>query len=164
MRMKARFKVCSNIDMCLERITLKQYKNHAVAVSRRQAEETRLFASRKIYCFDKAENIRNYSISLKVRKNFKCLEEVNEILRQTLEAGLIKKWSNEGQALQLHDDFDGFDDSGGVVPKLSNISLLSICFIFTLLVIAAEVVINNRIDVLNHYNFMIFVDKLFRAW
>lgn len=130
-------------------------------MSRSQAERNPLYASNKIYCFSKAENIKNYSISLKVRKNFECMDEVNEVIRQALEAGLITKWSNEGQILRYHDDLKSLKNN--LIPKLSNALLLSIACISTVLTISAEMVMNNRIDELSHHNYMTFVDKIFRA-
>lgn len=130
-------------------------------MSRSQAERNQLYASNKIYCFSKAENIKNYSISLKVRKNFECMDEVNEVIRQALEAGLITKWSNEGQILRYHDDLKSLKNN--LIPKLSNALLLSIACIPTVLTISAELVMNNRMDELSHHNYITFVNKIFRA-
>lgn len=159
--MKKRFKVCVNMSMCLDELTSKRHVHYAVALPRSEAERTHQFASNEMYCFEKAENIRNYSVSLMVRKNFECMPEVNEIVKQALEAGLIKKWSSDGQSLRQHENFNS--QKNNLIPKLSNISLMLIGFIVTMLVVSVEFVMNNRIDALNHQNFMIFVDKLFRA-
>lgn len=147
--------------MCLEKLTSKRHLNYAVALPRSEAERTHQFASNELYCFEKAENIQNYSVSLMVRKNFECMPEVNEIIKQALEAGLIKKWSSDSQSLRQHENSNS--PKNNLIPKLSNISLMLIGFIVTMLVFSVEFVMHNRIDALNHQNFMIFVDKLFTA-
>lgn len=163
--MKRKFEICSDIDECLHHLTLKQYKKYAVAVARTHAERSKLFALDKIYCFDRGENLQNYSISLNIRKGFKYMADVNEIIKRTLEAGLIKNWENDGQpvsnSVKLAEHLDDFVVTS--IPRLNNATLFAIGCTLALLIISVEVVVSQRIEALNRYNLYMFMHKLLNA-
>lgn len=163
--MKRRFEICSDIDECLQRLKLKPNEKYAVAVTRTHAEQSKLFALDKIYCFDREENLQNYSISLNIRKGFEYMTEVNEIIKRTLEAGLIKSWENDGQpvsnSVKLSKHLDDFTVSS--IPRLNNATLFAIGSTIALLIISVEVVVSQRIEALNRYNLNMFIHKLLNA-
>lgn len=156
--MKERFDVCANIDECLSGLTSKEHKR-AVALSRKRMERSQLLLSNEVHCFEKMENIQNYSLSLHVRKDFEHKAEVNEIIRNAVEAGLIQKWANDELPGKSCDDFDNCNTNTN--QQIDDTIVLAIVLSLVLLVIAAEVVVNNRIEALNRYNLSIFVHKLF---
>lgn len=128
-----------------------------MAVSRKWVERSELFASNQIYCFNRAENIHNYSISLNMRKDFPYTGEVNEIIRNALEAGLILKWEHDGQLPKSHDEF-----TLNPAFQLNDIILLAVGAFVVTFVIVAEIIAYNQMDSLNRYNLLIFIHKIFR--
>lgn len=142
---------------------MKEYQKYALAIPRRRAERSQVFISKKIYCYDKTENIRNYSVSLNVRKDFEYLAEVNEIIMNALEAGLIQKWENDGQPIKSHDEkmYNFIENSNS---QLSNAMLLSMALSLVVMVLSAEIIINRQVEALYRHNFSIFVHKIFSRY
>lgn len=159
--MRRQFEVCFDIDECLNRLALKEYKKYAVAVARTHIERSNLFMSNKIYCFGKSRNIQNYSISLNVRKDFEYMNELNEIIKLALEAGLIRKWENDGQPIKQHENMDEIVEKS--IPKLSNAILFAIGFFVLILIVLAEIVISKRLETLNRQNLYMFMHKSLSA-
>lgn len=89
--------MCANIDKCLERLTLDDSYDLAVGVSRIQVMYTSFFRNHKLFCFDRSENIANYTISLVVRNDYGLMSAINEIMRRILEGGLNVKWERENE-------------------------------------------------------------------
>lgn len=153
--------MCVDIDECLHRLASKETRKYAVAVSRKWVERSQLFAANKIYCFNKADNIQNYSISLHVRKDFLYIGKVNEIIRHALEAGLIQKWDNDGQTLKFNDDLNEFHPNSN--SQLNDMIVFAVGLSVVALAVSVELIVNNRLEALNRYNLTIFVHKVFRA-
>lgn len=153
--------VCVDVEECLHRLMFKEYRKYAVAVSRKWVERSPLFVSNKIYCFNKADNIQNYSISLNIRKDFLYIAEVNEIIRHAVEAGLIQKWYNDGQSLKFYDDLNEIAPDSN--SQLNDMLVFGVGLSVAVLVISAELIMNKRIEALNGFNLSIFVHKLLRA-
>lgn len=80
---------------CLERLTHNENDNLAVGVSRTHAVHTSLFANHQISCFDRDQNIANYSVSLLVRNDYDLMTKINKLIRGVLEGGLNMKWQRE---------------------------------------------------------------------
>lgn len=132
-RMKEQFNVCSDMDECLNRLTSNR---NGVAISRKRIESSQLFLSNKIHCFDKTQNIHNYSIGLNVRKNFEHITEVNDIISKMLESGLIQKWENDEYSTQSLNKLNNFNSNPN--SQLSNIIVFAIALCLVALVISAE--------------------------
>ncbi|XP_031623072.1 uncharacterized protein LOC116340623 [Contarinia nasturtii] len=158
-RMKEQFEICVDIEECLHRFTIKDHKKYALAVSRKWIERKQFDALNKISCFEKAENLKNYSVSLLVRKDFGCMNEINEIIRNALEAGLIQKWKQDGQSIKLYKNVNAF--SSHSYSRLSDVIVIAIALFISVLVILAELVVDNRMESLNRYNISIFIYKSF---
>lgn len=154
--MKERFEICEDTEECL---TFKGHKKYAVAVARKWVEQTQLFASNKIMCFDKQENIQNYSVTLLIRKDFECMNEVNDIIRKSLEAGLIQKWKQDGQSIKFHENVNAFSSHSYL--QLSDMVVLAIGLFIVIFLVSAELVVNNRMESMYRYNLSIFVYKSF---
>ena len=150
--------VHADVENSLRRLMSKKYRKYAVAVSRKWVQRSELFASNEIYCFNRAENIQNYSISLNIRKGFPYIGEVNEIIRNALEAGLILKWEHDGHLPKSHDDFISNPNF-----QLNDIILLAVGLFVVAFVIVAEIIAHNQMESLNHYNLLIFTHKIFRS-
>lgn len=159
--MKERFMIHADVEDILNRLNTNEYRKYAVAVSRNWVEKSAQFASNKIFCFNRANNIQNYSVSINIRKGFPYIAEVNEIIRNALEAGLIVKWEHDGQSLKSLDDLNDFTSNPN--SQLNDIMLLAVGLSIIALAIAAEAIMNNRVDSLNHYNLSMFVHKLFNT-
>lgn len=69
----------------------------AIAVSRQHIFNNPIYKKSQVYCFDRLENIADYSVSLFVRKTFDLLPKIEEIIQKLLEAGFIRKWESESQ-------------------------------------------------------------------
>lgn len=91
------FFVCSDIDRCLEYLTQDSSDDLAVGVPRTHAMSTSLVSNHEIFCFDRSQNIANYSISLAVRNDSNLVSKINEIIANILKGGLNGKWTRENK-------------------------------------------------------------------
>lgn len=98
--------MCGDIDDCLKRLTLDANDDLAVGVSRRHAISSSLFRNHDIFCFDRGENIANYTISLAIRNDIKLISTINKLIRRVLEGGLDVKWQRE---ISIDAQQDGWD-------------------------------------------------------
>lgn len=96
--------MCDNVDRCLERLTHVDNFELAVGVSRIHVMSTALFANHQIFCFDRSQNIANYTISLAVRNDHELITSINKIIRGLIEGGLIVKWQRDN-SLSAHAEF-----------------------------------------------------------
>lgn len=89
------FLICNDIDKCLADLT--QYDNDdlAVGVSRAHAMSTSLFSNHEMFCFDRSQNIANYSISLAIRNDGELISKIDKIIQNILHGGLQIKWKRE---------------------------------------------------------------------
>lgn len=96
------FFTCDDIDKCLERlINDKNNYNFAVGTSRIHATASSHFKNHRLFCFDRNQNVANYSMSLLIRNDLGLVNEINAIVRNIVEGGLISKWHTENSvALQ----------------------------------------------------------------
>lgn len=91
-----------NTDTCLANLKDNEYL--AVGVPRQHAINfiNADISNRKIYCFDKSENICSFSVSIITRRNFELLSQFNANIMRLVEAGLITKWANDNQKIVFH--------------------------------------------------------------
>lgn len=85
------FIICANSAQCLHQLELRE--DIAVAVSRQHARATA--SARDIFCFDKSNNIQNYSVALLIRNGRLQMQEWNKKIQQIIESGIIGKWMTE---------------------------------------------------------------------
>lgn len=83
--------------MCLGRLSHDDHFDLAVAVSRTHAMTTQLYRNGEIFCFDRSQNIANYTVSLAIRSDY-GMTAINKIIRGILEGGLNIKWLRNFQA------------------------------------------------------------------
>lgn len=69
----------------------------AVGTSRIHAMTSPHFQNHKIFCFDRSQNIANYSVSLLVRNDVDLITKINAMIRNIIEGGLITKWHKENR-------------------------------------------------------------------
>lgn len=67
----------------------------AVGVSRAHAMSTSLLANHEIFCFERSQNIANYTISLAIRNDVELVVRINTIIQNILNGGLNVKWPRE---------------------------------------------------------------------
>lgn len=48
-----------------------------------------------IFCFDRSQNIANYSISLAIQNDYDLFKKINKKIRGVLEGGLNIRWQRE---------------------------------------------------------------------
>lgn len=145
--MKENFSACTNLNECLQHLL--NSIRVAVAVSRTEFQQHSQVQTNRIYCFNKAENIHNFSISLNIRKGFEHFEAVIDIVQRAFETGLIQKWQNDEK---LHQNFK--IDNVELLQTFDSISLpTAISFILIIWVIIGEFIINQRIQWLNYNNY-----------
>lgn len=85
---KKSFILCANSSHCLAK--LDQREDIAVAVSRQNA--LAMTSTHDVFCFGRANNIRNYSKALLMRQSRLQIQEWNEKIQQAIEGGLVEKW------------------------------------------------------------------------
>lgn len=78
----------------MERLSYDGNHDLAVGVSRTHAMSTSLYRNGEIFCFDRSQNIANYTISLAIRSGY-GISPINKIIRSILEGGLNLKWQRE---------------------------------------------------------------------
>lgn len=86
-----------DVDACLSRMS--DQLDIAVAISRQYALNQQILPQSKLYCFDGAENVRNFYVSLYIRKGHPLTREILMHLRQVHESGLINKWLSDSQTI-----------------------------------------------------------------
>lgn len=89
------FEKCHDIDECLLR--LKSDDKLAVATSRLHV--TMLNLQETIFCFDRSQNIHDYSKTFMIRNDFKMRRQFIDMFKQLITTGLISKWQKE---LKIH--------------------------------------------------------------
>lgn len=99
------FLVCDDIDDCLKHLTLDANDDLAVGVSRRHAMCSSLFTNHDFFCFDRGQNIANYTISLAIRNDIELISNINKVIRRVLEGGLVVKWQRE---IRINAPLDGW--------------------------------------------------------
>lgn len=85
------FVTCANSTHCLNQ--LQRIEDTAVVASRQHARVTT--SARDIFCFSQSNNIRNSPVALLVRDSRLQIQKWDKLIQQTIEGGLIEKWSNE---------------------------------------------------------------------
>lgn len=85
------FEVCHDIDECLQR--LKFDDNLAVAASRLHVQ-TQPFQE-DIFCFDKSQNVYDYSAVFLIQRNFPLKSEFIRLFDKIRYSGLIIKWQED---------------------------------------------------------------------
>lgn len=90
MNLLERFKVCTDLDICLSQ--LDRNDRLVVAISREHALNSRLISTSQIYCFKNPETIYDYTLSILMHENFPLSKELDEFIRIASASGLIKRW------------------------------------------------------------------------
>lgn len=68
----------------------------AVAISYERVQTDRLLSA-SLYCLDDFNSIYGYSLKFLMRKNFLLMNELNQFIQQSSDAGLITKWLKGNQ-------------------------------------------------------------------
>lgn len=88
-----KFETCSDIDKCLQRL---QYDD-CLAVATSRLHMKTLPIQDRIYCFDRSQNIYDYSTVIMIRNNFPMKSQFIDVLDKILTAGLLVKWEKDLQ-------------------------------------------------------------------
>lgn len=89
--------MCDDIDYCLKQLTSDGNDDLAFGVSRIRAISTASYVNDEIFCFDRTQNIANYTISLAFRSDYKFTSEINRVILSVLEGGLNVKWQRDNR-------------------------------------------------------------------
>lgn len=84
-------------DDCLKRLLVDE--KLAVAASRLHALNTPVISQKELFCFARSANIYSYSIAMPIKLDFHLLPQINQIIRQLFEFGLIERWRTLSQAI-----------------------------------------------------------------
>lgn len=87
---RQRYRVCSNIDICLSELITNT--KLAVALSRQHALNNRAVDKSHIFCFDRKHDIYSYSVSIIATYDFPLLSRIDYVIRLLYEGGLIFRW------------------------------------------------------------------------
>lgn len=88
-----------NSSHCLNH--LDQHEDVSVAASRQNARSTAF--AQHIFCFSRANNIRNYTLSLAMREDRLQIQIWNKMIQRTTEGGLIGKWLRDLSNTTIND-------------------------------------------------------------
>lgn len=130
--MLVNFKVCDDLDACLEQLNFNP--KLAVAVSSEYIRSNRRFPTSNFYCFEKDEIIYSYSLKFLVRKDFSHLHKFEQFVKM-VSNGLVKKWNSDART---HPNYREHDE------KYNGISLAHFYGVFVIslvLILAAFVVL-----------------------
>lgn len=116
----------------------------ALATSSAIVQSDRLNA-RSIYCFEKSENIYDFSLKILMHKKFRLVHDLNKFLKQATETGLINKWSKRTNFAGKSSQFQNYEAAN----KINTVLVI----IWTLMNLSAFAV----------FIIEIFVDKKVRA-
>lgn len=155
--MLERFKICNNLDACLNQ--LDQNSKLAIAISYEHSQNSLSISSQSSYhCFSKSEIIYEYALKFLVRKNFPHLRELNEFIQRASASGLIEKWRLKNQYRNNHpNDMFGyltFEHFLGIVILGCFLWILFIIFLF----IERFVYTKNRTT--NPLRFWVFIEMV----
>lgn len=78
-------------------MTLANNDDLAVGVSRTHAMSALPFINHEVHCFDRSQNIANFTISLAIRNDLELVSRINQIIQNLLDGGLLVKWSRDHQ-------------------------------------------------------------------
>lgn len=153
--MRKSFELCEVPDECLGKL---EYDTKlAVAVSRLHALNTPAISQKKIYCFTRARNIYSYSVAMPIKLDFQLLPQINYIIRQLLEFGLIERWNKLSQAIATNNEikrsFKAAKESGGgsslVILTVAHImgAIMIMCFghFVAMLAFILEVIVHRKV-------------------
>lgn len=98
--------MCHDIDDCLKHLTLDDNNDLVVGVSRSHAMSSSPFRKHEIFCFDRSQNIANYTISLAIRNDNELISNINKVIRGVMEGGLDVKWQRENRISTPPDVWD----------------------------------------------------------
>lgn len=136
----------ANSSDCLNR--LERNEDMAVAVSRQYARAS----ARKIFCFGKSNNIRNFSVALLMRANRVQIPEWNQLILRAMQAGLIGKWSSD-QGIHVAEEERVIGTALGIDHFYGG---LSFCILFLFAAIFAfifEVIVHRKLQRENRHRF-----------
>lgn len=107
-------------DDCLERLLVDE--KLAVAVSRLHAKNSPVISEMELLCFARSANIYSYSVAMPIKLDFHLMPQINNIIRQLFEFGLIERWNKLSQSIassaatvKMLRDGNGGDGSGHLV-------------------------------------------------
>lgn len=149
------FTLCEYIDSCLQR--LEYDEKLAVALSRLHGYNSPVISRRDIYCFPPEQNIYSYSVVMPIRLDFHLRPQINFIIRQLLEFGLIERWDKLSQSIAENADIMKMINNGGssdekhlVVLTVAHImgAILIMIFghILASLAFLAETIVYNKLQ------------------
>lgn len=149
-----------NADICLANLKDNEYL--AVGVPRQHA---RIFinadiSNRKIYCFDKSENIYSFSISILARKNFELLSQFNADIMRLVEAGIIIKWAKDNQKIVFNRGSDIYVAPLTVEHIFPGIFMMCASYLFVLHVFVLEKIIKKHVQAGRPHKWWSLADKL----
>lgn len=84
-------------DECLKRLLVEE--KLAVAVSRLHAQNSPVISQTELFCFARSANIYSYSVAMQFKLDYHLLPQINSVIRQLFEFGLIERWDKLSQSI-----------------------------------------------------------------
>lgn len=132
---------------CLNRLKLKENINLAVGGSRQHILNSKTYSPSEIFCFEPTERVENYGISFLMRDDFYLLTDVNRIIQNLIENGLIVKWQKDSQR-RSNQDIPYVQPSELQLKHINSANfVLALGFLLALSVICFECLISWRMKV-----------------
>lgn len=162
------FHICDVPDNCLERL-LKE-ETLAVAISRLHAKNTPVISQTELFCFARSANIYSYSVAMPIKLDYHLLPQINSVIRQLFEFGLIERWDKLSQSIassaaivKMQKDGTGGEGSHLVVLTVAHIMGAILIMIFghsmALIAFLAEHFTHGKIKKGNYNRFWMLLHK-----
>lgn len=91
------FYICQSLDSCLEHLKHDDNSDLAVGGSRQHILNSPSYSPSKLFCFNEQEHIVSYQPMLLMRSDFVLKSQINIIIRNAFESGLLEKWNRDSQ-------------------------------------------------------------------
>lgn len=158
-------------DDCLKRLLVDE--KLAVAVSRLHAKNSPVISEMELLCFARSANIYSYSVAMPIKLDFHLMPQINNIIRQLFEFGLIERWDKLSQSIassaatvkMLREGSGG--DGGGhlvvlTVPHIMGaILIMSFGHLMALIALIAEHITHRKIKRGSSNRFWMMLHKMF---
>jgi hypothetical protein len=132
---------------------LKTNRKLAVGVSREQLRNTILqLTEMDVFCFSPSENIRSFSVTMMLQKDYHLINQINKYISEIVETGLLLKWAKDSSRLVPLDNIINQNErnSGNIKLTFEHVQgaflLLIVGYLLASVVFAIEIIIKQTIN------------------
>lgn len=147
-----RFEITSEINYYLHQ--LEWNSELAVATSLERVRNLQLDKELKLYCFNNANNIYEYSLKILMKKGFPLVDELNRFIQYASDGGLIVKWlkRNRFSAVAQKPSKYKFSESSSNSMLFNGMIFCGVSAL-SVLVCAIEILVHRNVQAKKHSKF-----------